>query len=377
MSQPEIAPGPQPGLPVSYAALLAPASTTVLGSRSVEVWTSTANQEHLAILRQGADVWNAWRLENIGLEPDLQEANLSRTNLSGADLRLSLLRGANLQHAILIRTDFFGADVRRADLQGAELQMADFFEADLRGAHLQETDLIRVDFTEAHLAEADFTKASTGNTSEDGIDLGLVRGLETMQHLGLSTIGIDTLYASGGQIPEVFLRGCGVPDPMIAYARSLVAAEHPIDYFSCFISYADEDRSLAERLYADLQVVRCWFAPHDLQVGEPILSGIDRGIRLYNKLLLILSAASVASTWIEQEVQIALARERTERRRVPFPIRIDERVSAQTAGWLALVWSQRHVGDFCQWKDHDAYQAAFQRVLRDLMTKTNPSPAIP
>jgi len=71
---------------------------------------------------------------------------------------------------------------------------------------------------------------------------------------------------------------------------------------------------------------------------------------------------------------MALARERTERRRVLFPIRIDDSVSAQTVGWPALVWSQRHVRDFCQWKDHDAYQAAFGRVLRDLTTKTDPPP---
>lgn len=119
----------------------------------------------------------------------------------------------------------------------------------------------------------------------------------------------------------------------------------------------------------------CGFAPYDLEIGEPILSEIDRSIPLSDKVLLILSAASVESTWIEQEVQIALARERTERRRVLFPIRIDDSVFAQTAGWPALVWSQRHVGDFCQWKAHDAYQAAFQRVLRDLTAKADAPPA--
>jgi hypothetical protein len=27
---------------------------------------------------------------------------------------------------------------------------------------------------------------------------------------------------------------------------------------------------------------------------------------------------------------------------------------------------QRNIGDFQRWKDHDAYQQAFDRVLRDL-----------
>jgi len=66
---------------------------------------------------------------------------------------------------------------------------------------------------------------------------------------------------------------------MIDYARSLVAAERPIDYYSVFISYSSKDEALAKRLHADLQAAggRCWFAPHNLEIGEPILSGIDSG----------------------------------------------------------------------------------------------------
>jgi hypothetical protein len=30
----------------------------------------------------------------------------------------------------------------------------------------------------------------------------------------------------------------------------------------------------------------------------------------------------------------------------------------------------RHIGDFRAWKDHDAYQKAFERVLRDLRVDT-------
>jgi hypothetical protein len=37
-----------------------------------------------------------------------------------------------------------------------------------------------------------------------------------------ATIGIDTIYKSRGEIPEVFLRGCGVPDEFIAYIGSMV-----------------------------------------------------------------------------------------------------------------------------------------------------------
>ena len=35
------------------------------------------------------------------------------------------------------------------------------------------------------------------------------------------------------------------------------------------------------------------------------------------------------------------------------------------AGWAGLV-RRRHIGDFRGWKEHDAYQKGFARLLRDL-----------
>ena len=47
-----------------------------------------ANLEHLAILKQGVEVWNAWREKNPGLiKPDLKGANLEGADLYGADLK--------------------------------------------------------------------------------------------------------------------------------------------------------------------------------------------------------------------------------------------------------------------------------------------------
>jgi hypothetical protein len=35
-------------------------------------------------------------------------------------------------------------------------------------------------------------------------------------------------------------------------------------------------------------------------------------------------------------------------------------------GWPNLLKNSRHIGDFTNWKDHDSYQQAFDRLLRDL-----------
>jgi hypothetical protein len=147
-----------------------------------------------------------------------------------------------------------------------------------------------------------------------------------VEHKGPSTIGIDTIYLSQGNIPEAFLKGAGVDDTFITYIRSLVGK--PIEYHSCFISYSSNDDIFARRLYADLQSnnVRCWFAPEDLKWGERIRHGIDEAIRLHDKLLLILSRQSVASGWVEHEVKTALVKERKEKRVVLFPVRVDNAV---------------------------------------------------
>jgi hypothetical protein len=44
-------------------------------------------------------------------------------------------------------------------------------------------------------------------------------------------------------------------------------------------------------------------------------------------------------------------------------------------GWPADVRRTWHIGDFTIWKDHDAYQVAFQRLLRDLQAETSVGPA--
>jgi hypothetical protein len=202
------------------------------------------------------------------------------------------------------------------------------------------------------------------------VDLSVVKGLETVEHMGPSTIGIDTIYRSGGNIPEAFLKGAGVDDTFITYTRSLVGKA--IEYYSCFLSYSSKDDAFARRLYADLQShnVRCWFAPEDLKWGERIRTGIDEAIRLHDKLLLILSRHSVASGWVEREVKMALDRERKEKRTILFPVRLDDAVQDCPYAWATEIRHERNIGDFTRWKkSHDAYQKAFSRLLRDLKSE--------
>lgn len=80
-----------------------------------------ANDEHVALLKQGVEAWNAWRDENPGIRPDLSEADLSKANLSYANLRGANLRGADLTKANLSKANLAGASLVRARLSATTM----------------------------------------------------------------------------------------------------------------------------------------------------------------------------------------------------------------------------------------------------------------
>jgi hypothetical protein len=76
-------------------------------------------------------------------------------------------------------------------------------------------------------------------------------------------------------------------------------------------SYSSHDQAFAERLHADLRAknLRCWFAPEDLKIGDRFQDRIEESIRLFDKVMIVLSEASVQSSWVESEVNAARERE--------------------------------------------------------------------
>jgi len=110
-----------------------------------------ADARHLARLKAGVKVWNAWRRRSPRVKPDLSRAllidaelrgiNLSDANLERANLRSSTLSGANLTRANLRGADLRAASLRRArldhaDLTGAVLRFTSLADARIEGATL-------------------------------------------------------------------------------------------------------------------------------------------------------------------------------------------------------------------------------------------------
>lgn len=306
---------------------------------------------------------------------DLSEAHLFRANLGDANLNEAFLIGSNLIAANLSRANLTKADLSGTNLAKANLSGVDLFEATVSGANLNAALLIGANLNRADLAGADLSQANVGGTIFNDLDLSEVKGLETVTHNFPSTIGIDTVYKSQGAIPEVFLRGCGLPENLIMFLLSL--PRHAFDLSSCVIVHHQQDRKFCERLCADLQAkgVRTWYSHEDAKWGETAWNGIDRRMRIYDKLVVVLSEASLQSQPVLREIQYSLDREAKEHKNILFPATLDRYVFDQWAHECQADVLQKGVSDFIGW-DIDAakYDKALEKLLIRLQAKSAEDP---
>ncbi len=325
------------------------------------------------------------------MRADLFGANLRRAYLDGAYLSEAYLARANLTSADLIGAHFNRADLSEADLTGTDLTGADLSEANLSkanltGAILYGAKLKDTDLTGANLNGTNFRRALLLSTKLGDVDLSKAVGLEEANHFSSSVISTGTIQLSKGKIPLAFLRGCGLSDVDIEYAKLAAPGldpeqvthitheirqryvGNPIQYGPCFISYNEKDEEFAKRLHENLQDrgIRCWFAPEDMQIGERIRTTIGEQVRLRDKLLIILSVNSIQSEWIGHEAEKAIAEEKEHGGLKLFPIRLDDAALNAKGGWAEAVRRSRTIGDFSNWKNPIDYEDAFEKLLGDL-----------
>jgi uncharacterized protein YjbI with pentapeptide repeats len=320
-----------------------------------------ANEEQLSILKQGVDVWNKWRLENSATKVDLREVDLIRADLREADLVAASLHEANLSGAKLS-----GANLCSANLSGATLM-----GANLSGAKLQHSV---------------FTGVRAASTLFVNLDLSRVIGLDNILHRSSSTIGTDTFARSLGKIPEVFLRGCGLPDweiesvklhnpdlgnedvNKILYRIFDLRATQAIQISPLYISYSHADHSFVDKIEIHLKEkgIRFWRDIHGLKAGR-MEKQFDRAMRQNPTVLLILSSNSIKSDWVEHEVRMARGLEKEMERDVLCPVALDE-------SWKSSPWPKRimeqimeyNILDFSAWEDESKFDGTFRKLIDGL-----------
>jgi len=325
-----------------------------------------------------------------------REANFSQANLLAANLRNASLRNANLSDANLTvvnldRADLSGANLSKsnlmkAHLSGAELRRADLSGARLTGANLTTSNLVEARFVDADLNGTGFSEATVGSTVFANSDLGRVKGLESLDHRYPSYISIDTFVLSEGKIPEVFLRGCGLSDADIEYAklsnpdlgkeeidRILYKIHHfraaqALQISPLFISYSHADSKFVDKVGNSLakKGIRFWRDIHDMK-AESVEKQIDRAIRQNATVLLVLSEYSLSSDWVEHEVRAAQGLEKKMGGYVLCPVALAD--NWKTSRWPKRILEQMteyNILDFSEWKDDHQFEAMFPKLIEGL-----------
>lgn len=143
----------------------------------------------------------------------MQGVNLSRANLSGANLA-----GVDLWKANLVLADLTNADLSRARLRDANL-----IRANLSGARLQEVNLLGATLNDSQLKDANFNKADLSlahfqGANLDGANLVQANGIETdfrfanLSRSNLSGVTMFHTQALGTRFENVVFTGARIQD---------------------------------------------------------------------------------------------------------------------------------------------------------------------
>lgn len=138
-----------------------------------------------------------------------------------------------------------------------------------------------------------------------------------------------------------------------------------INYQTCFISYSVKDTEFAEKVnqFLSRNGVSTWFAPKDLAIGTKTRTALDQAISSHDRLIVVLSANSITSQWVEKEVEAALEQERQTGTNILLPVTIDNRVFEVPYGWAADLRRTRNIGSFNAWQKEQDFQTSANRLL--------------
>ncbi len=336
---------------------------------------------------------------------NLRETNMTRTrlngaNLRGADLRGADLSGADLDRAVLSEANLTGAKLVNANLSRASLSGANLTDADLTGASFAGASLVRANLTNAKctdsdffqtqfwsvdLSGTDFTGSLFGYSVFQDCDMSGAKGLDQVRHDCPSTIGLDTLFRSHGQIPEAFLLGAGLPSAATGFLGA--ANSDATSLREVFIACIDQEAEFAKTLRDDLQAlgVRCWVFSQ-LVRGNALVDRhsasdqeeIERWLRNYDKMVILGSAASLEVETILNDITAAKQMQLSTEIWSLFLVATDGTLREPKARFARNLAAEHVVFDLTgQQNDRETYQNEVARLAEALKQDQPASDGIP
>ena len=360
------------------------------------------SNQYLKIIKEGVTAWNNWRNNNPNIIPKLDGLDLSQMELKYIDIwhiEPATILSAGSVSWDLIGIDFSNCSLKNVKFNKSDLASADFSNSDITGADFSEAQISEANFENSKLLKTKFEGASISKVNFSNLDLSEVsfqgaqsKGDNNFNNCILdkadffnSSITIHEIKVASSFKGTIFSRNKLEVPKLVQFRRlffhqigeethkkmvtemDLYNEESGV-YHSCFISYSSKDEIFVEKLHSDLvsRRVKCFFAPKDISIGDKIRPTIYEAIKNHSKLLLVISAASIESNWVENEVESAFEEENRLDQNILFPIRIDEVVFYSENSWSSTIRRQRHMGNFENWENESDYRKSLEKLLHDL-----------
>ena len=310
---------------------------------------------------------------------NLRGANMSGADLSGADLdRATLsdanLAGAKLNNANLSRVNLTGANLTGADLSGASFAGAALVRANLTDATMTGSDFYQTQFWSAEFSGARMAGSLLGYTVFQDCDLSVAHGLDEARHDAPSTIGVDTLYRSGGRLPAAFLTAAGIPGSIMDFQSAISGVASLLH--QVYISCRDADEEFASIVSADLNAlgVRSWVFSERVR-GSALVDRhstsdqeeVERWVRTYDKMVVVGTARALDTEAILNDITQAKERQLSEDKWVLFLASADNTLVRPSSRSARNLSAEHTVFDLRGYKDdRAAYEPELSRLAEAL-----------
>lgn len=126
--------------------------------------------------------------------------------------------------------------------------------------------------------------------------------------------------------------------------------------YDCFISYSSEDLDLVHPLFKEMEMRgwMVWFDSISLRAGDDAWRAISEGLKEAELVVMVIGPSFMRKPWPRRELEVAIAREATESRRLLVPVLhgvtytelaeysplLADRVSVDASGGVAAIVDQ-------------------------------------
>jgi len=225
----------------------------------------------------------------------LSGANLSGANLTGAILNVANLIRTDLSQATLIKASLIRSELIRADLSHAILTAANLSEADLREATLRQVDLRQANLKSANLRDAVLIASNLEGSNLHGADLTRadLRGANLvnaeLRQANLSQANLSGANLKGANLRWADLNGADLRGVNLEQARLSGASLYGADLSHASLLYT-------HLIHADLTQANLTGADW---TGAELTGAALTGAKLYDVSRFEVKADEITCDWVD------------------------------------------------------------------------------